>query len=136
MAATTVRRGAAAQALVETALTFPLLVALSLGLLQVALYSHARDVLLGAAQEGVRLAAEDGRSLEDGLQRMNELTSGGLGSTVEPLRVHAQRSADTVEITIDTQLRPVVPVPLRDGLPVHVRASMTRERFRPNGGRL
>jgi Flp pilus assembly protein TadG len=130
------RRGAAAQALVETALIFPLFVALSLGLLQVALYAHARDVLLGAAQEGVRLAAEDGRSLDDGLERVNDLTRAGLGSTVEPLRTQAHRDAEVVEITIDTRLSPVLPLPLRDGLPVHVRATMTRERFRPYGGRL
>jgi Flp pilus assembly protein TadG len=129
-----VRRRAAAQALVETALVLPLLLMLSLGLLQVALYAHARDVLLGAVQEGARLAAEDGRTLDDGLARVGDLTRAGLGSSVEPLLTHARADSDVVEITVDTQLRPIVALPLPDGLPIHVRASMSRERFRPNGG--
>lgn len=128
-------RGATGQALVETALVLPLLIVLSLGLLQVALYAHARDVLLGAAQEGARLAAEDGRGLEDGLDRLRELARSGLGGTVEPLRTRAQVDDEQVEITIDTSLSPILPLPLEGGLPLHVRASMSRERFRPNGGR-
>ncbi len=38
-----------AQGLVESALAFPLLMVLVLGILQFALYYHARDVLIGAA---------------------------------------------------------------------------------------
>jgi Flp pilus assembly protein TadG len=123
------------QALVETALVMPLLIALSLGVLQVALYAHARDVLLSAAQEGARLAAEDGRSLDDGLARMTDLARAGLGTTVEPLHVAAGGDPDVVEITIDTSLSPILPLPLRGGLPLHVRASISREHFRPNRGR-
>jgi hypothetical protein len=129
------RRRAAGQALVETALVMPLLIVLSLGLLQVALYAHARDVLLGAAQEGARLAAEDGRALEDGLTRVNDVARAGLGTTVEPLRTQVRREPETVEIVIDTSLSPILPLPLAGGLPLHVRASMSREHFRPNGGR-
>jgi len=124
-----------AQALVETALIMPLLLMLSLGLLQVALYAHARDVLLGAAQEGARLAAEDGRSAQDGLARVNDLARADLGSTVEPLQIQLLGNAEVIEITIDSSVRPILPLPLPDGLPVHVRASVSRERFRPNGGR-
>ena len=47
-------RASAAQALVEFALVLPLLVVLSLGLIQVVLYAHARDVLLSSVQEGDR----------------------------------------------------------------------------------
>ena len=53
--------GAFAQALVESALVLPFVVTLSLGVLQVVLYVHARDVLVTSVQEGARLAAEDGR---------------------------------------------------------------------------
>jgi len=57
------RRGAA-QALVESALVLPLVLTLSLGVLQVVLYAHAHTVLTSAAQEGARLAAEDGRGVD------------------------------------------------------------------------
>ena len=66
-------RGRSGQALVEVALVFPLLIVTSLGVLQVALYAHARDVVLASAQEGARLAAEDGRGLEDGYARVATL---------------------------------------------------------------
>ena len=56
-------RRLAAQALVEAALVFPLAIGLSLGIVQVVLYVHARDVLVGAVQEGARLASEDGRGV-------------------------------------------------------------------------
>ena len=127
-------RGRAGQALVETALVFPLLIVVSLGLLQVALYAHARDVLLSAAQEGARQAAEDGRSLDDGYARVDELARAGLGTTVRPLVTHGRLDPEQVEMTIDTSLSPILPLPLAEGLPVHVRASVTRERFRAHGG--
>lgn len=129
-------RNARAQGLVEAALVLPLVIFLSLGVLQFALYAHARDVLQSAAQEGARLAAEDGRRLEDGLQRIADLTRAGLGTTVEPVQTRAVVDAELVEITLDTQLTAIVPLPFANGLPVHVRASISRERFRPNGGRV
>jgi len=127
-------RGQTGQALVEVALVFPLLISLSLGVLQVALYAHARDVLLAAAQEGARLAAEDGRGLADGYTRVTELSRAGLGASVTPLETRGQLGSETVEFTIDTRLSPILPLPVQGGLPIHVRASASRERFRPNGG--
>jgi len=127
-------RGRSGQALVEVALVFPLLLVLSLGLLQVALYAHARDVVLTAAQEGARLAAEDGRGVEDGYVRVDDIARAGLGTLVNPLETHGRMGAESVEFTIDTSLRPIIPLPIRDGLPIHVRSSASRERFRANGG--
>ena len=127
-------RGQTGQALVEVALVFPVLLALSLGLFQVALYAHARDLVAAAAQEGARLAAEDGRELADGYARVAVLARAGLGTTVAPLETHGSMGPESVEFTVDTSLRPILPLPMRDGLPIHVRASASRERFRPNGG--
>jgi Flp pilus assembly protein TadG len=115
-------------------LVFPLLIMLSLGLLQVTLYAHARDVLLGAAQEGARLAAEDGRSLDEGYTRVADLARAGLGATVAPLNTRGRAESELVEFTVDTSLSPILPLPLKGGLPLHVRASISREHFRPNGG--
>lgn len=127
-------RGWPGQALVETALVFPLLIALSLGVLQVALYAHARDVLLAAAHEGARLAAEDGRGLDDGYVRVADLARAGLGATVAPLETRARLEPELVEFIIDTRLSPILPLPMPGGLPIHVRASVSREHFRPHGG--
>jgi hypothetical protein len=122
------------QALVETALVFPLLIALSLGVVQVAIYVHAKDVLTSAAQEGARLAAEDGRSLDECYVRIDALVRAGLGSSLEPFQAHGRMDSELVQINIDTHLRPILPLPAADGLPLHVQASVTRERFRPGGG--
>src|SRR4051794_18996960 len=75
-------QGRAAQALVESALVLPLVVTLSLGVLQVVLYAHAHDVLTSAVQEGARLAAEDGRRLDEGYARAEALVRAGLGTSV------------------------------------------------------
>jgi len=123
-----------AQALVETALVFPLLVTLALGTLQITLYVHAYDVLVAAAQEGARLAAEDGRSLEDGYARVRGLVKAGLGSAVEPIEPRGRLDSELVEMRIDAALRPILPLPIQGGLPIHARATVSRERFRPGGG--
>ena len=92
-----VRRQSNGQALVETALVMPLVLVLSLGVVQVALYAHAQDVVVTAVQEGARLASEDGRSLAEGSQRTRELVRAGLGDSVEPLRLDGRISVDTVD---------------------------------------
>ena len=128
------RGGRAGQAVVEAALAFPLLLMLSLGVLQFALYEHARAVLASAVQEGARLAAEEGRGLEDGYARARTLSNTGLGASVERVEPAGAADAEAVEMWIDTQLRPILPLPIADGLPIHVRAVVARERFRPGGG--
>src|SRR5436305_13072266 len=76
-------RACLAQALVEFALVLPLVLTVSLGVLQVTLYAHARDVVVSSVQEGARLAAEDGRSIADGKLRAQTLIAAGVGATVE-----------------------------------------------------
>jgi hypothetical protein len=123
-----------AQALVESALVFPLVIALSLGVLQVVLYIHARDVLLAAVQEGARLAAEDGRAPDDGLVRAEELVAAGLGRSLEPMTLRVIEDDELVTLEADAALRPILPLPGVVGLPVRVVGRVARERFRPGGG--
>jgi hypothetical protein len=122
-----------AQALVEFALVLPLMVTLSLGVLQVVLYAHARDVVSSSVQEAARLAAEDGRSLDDGYARARSLVAAGLGTSVEPLRVDGSIDPELVRMRIDAALHPILPVIV--DLPIHAEAWVARERFRPGGGR-
>src|SRR6266581_1154016 len=100
----------AAQALVESALVLPLLLTLSLGVLQVVLYAHARDVLTSAAQEGARLAAEDGRGLDEGFVRARALIAAGLGTSVDPVRLDGGADDELVAVHIDAALRPILPL--------------------------
>jgi TadE-like protein len=127
------RRGAA-QALVESALVLPLVIMLSLGVLQVVLYTHARDVLTSAVQEGARLAAEDGRGLQEGYARAQALVTAGLGTSVEPVRLEGSLDGESVALKIDANLRPILPLPLVERLPIHAEGRVARERFRPAGG--
>jgi TadE-like protein len=125
----------AGQALVEAALVLPLAITLSLGIVQVVLYAHAHDVLVSAVEEGARMSAEDGRSLDDGLNRARQLVTAGLGSSVEPLLVDGHRDDELVTLRADASLRPILPLPLPGGLPIQAVGRVVRERFRPAGGR-
>ena len=83
-----------AQALVEFALVVPLVIGLTLGVLQLVLYAHARDVVIGSVQEAARLSAEDGRGLDEGYARARALITAGTrfepGLTVDQ-RQHGRR---------------------------------------------
>jgi hypothetical protein len=126
-------RACAAQALVEFALVLPLVVALTLGVVQLALYAHARDVAISAVQEGARLAAEDGRTLDEGAVRTRALLLAGLGSSADPLVVDGSREAEVVRLRVDAALQPILPLPVITALPIHAEAWVARERFRPGG---
>jgi hypothetical protein len=129
------RTGAcAAQALVESALVLPMAIMLTLGVLQLVLYTHARDVLTSAVQEGARLAAEDGRGLDEGYARAEALVVAGLGSSVEPVSLAGTRDDDVVALRIQASLRPILPLPLVHELPIHAVGRVARERFRPAAG--
>ena len=125
-------RPGVAQALVEFAFCLPLVIGLSIGVLQVVLYAHARDVVTGSVQEAARLAAEDGRGLDDGYARANELLGAGLGASLDETAIDGQIDGDVVSIRIDAVLRPIFPLP--SNLPLHAEAWVARERFRPAGG--
>ena len=56
-----------------------LLVALFLMVLQVGLVLHARNVMVSAAQEGARLAANADRTPADGVARTRQALQGSLG---------------------------------------------------------
>jgi Flp pilus assembly protein TadG len=127
------RRGVA-QALVEFALVLPLVIVLTLGVVQLVLYAHARDVVITSAQEGARLAAEDGRTLAEGQTRAQALVAAGLGSSAGPVTVAGSIDADTVHLRLAAALHPVLPLPLVSALPISAEAWVARERFRPGGG--
>ena len=123
-----------AQALVEFALVWPLMTVISLGVLQLVLYAHARDVVVSSVQEGARLASEDGRGLDEGYARTSAMISAGLGNSIEPPAVAGYQDLDIVSLRVDAALRPILPLPVGASLPLHAEARAARERFRPGGG--
>jgi hypothetical protein len=127
-------RAADAQALVECALVLPLVIMLTLGVVQVVLYAHARQVLTSAVQEGARLAAESGRDMAEGEARARALVRAGLGASIEPLQLDGTPGDEVVTLRADASLRPILPLPMIDQLPLHAEGSVARERFRAGGG--
>jgi Flp pilus assembly protein TadG len=69
-------------AVVEFTLVSILLLTLFLGVLQVAFALHTRNVLVSAAQEGARYAANADRTPGEGVQRTREAIADALGGTV------------------------------------------------------
>ena len=97
------------QALVEVAVTFPLLLLAALGLVQFALYVHAQHVVTGAVQDGARVAAG-----ADGTP--------GRGRVAAGVAVTAERDANTVVVEARGSLKPIIPWLGEAGLPLQARA--------------
>jgi Flp pilus assembly protein TadG len=127
------------QALVEAAVSFPLLVLLLLVVVEGALYVHALHVVLGAAREGAHAAAAEHATLEeaveDGRTRAREVLDAGLGRyavSVEVLDPAVDYGSVLVEVRGAMPLffgGPGQDSPLR--LPLDARARASREFFHP-----
>ena len=75
-------RGDRGSSVVEFTLVSVLLVALFLGILQLAIVLHTRNVLVSSAQEGARYAANADRSPADGALRTRQAIGEALGTGV------------------------------------------------------
>lgn len=99
-------RGDAGSSVVEFTLVSVLLVGLFLGILQVAIVLHTRNVLVSAAQDGARHAANADRTPADGAQRTRQAIGEALGSgvrdrmTVTPLPVDLSGPAPIVGMQV------------------------------------
>ena len=96
-------------ALVETAVTMPLLLLATLALLQLGLYAHAQRVVTSAAQEGARVAAGAGQTLDDGVSHAQALLRAGLGRSAERVALRAEDDGEMVRLTASGQLRVIIP---------------------------
>ena len=118
------QRGSAA---VELVLLTPLLMILVLVVVQFALWQHARQVLLAAAQEGARAARAQGGTSEDGRGRALDYIEQIGPDLVSSADVDVERRLDVVSVRIRGQAVNIVP-----GLPLRVSATSAGpvERFR------
>ncbi|MDP2287181.1 MAG: TadE/TadG family type IV pilus assembly protein [Actinomycetota bacterium] len=82
--------GERGNAVVEFALVAPMLIAVALAVMQLALTFHVRSTLTAAAAEGARVAALAGSQLSTGERRARELLDGNLAASVVT-SVHATR---------------------------------------------
>ena len=129
------------QVSLEMALAFPFLVVAAIALVEFVLFAHAESVVIGAAMDGARVAAEDGATLQDGLDRARAVLDAGLGS--EAVTITTQASAeggDVVIVSATGQFRLILPGlgpnpgDSQMSIPLQARARATKEGFRPRGG--
>jgi Flp pilus assembly protein TadG len=123
------------QALVEAALTFPLLLLVAIGLVQFALFVHAQGVVTGAVQDGARIAAAEGRTPADGVTHAEALLDAGLGRSARDVTVRGSEGGGTVALEAQGRLRAIVPWVADATLPLGARAVMSKEGFRAGPAR-
>jgi hypothetical protein len=134
-------RGARGQALVEAAVSFPLVVLLLLAVVEGALYVHALHVVLGAAREGAHAAAAehatDEEAVDAGRDRAREVLEAGLGRYADAQQVtDPVLDGGSVVVEIHGGLPLFFGGPGQDApvqLPLDARARASREFFRPQG---
>jgi len=96
-------------ATVEFALVAPLLLLVTLAVLQLSLALHVRSVLIGAATEGARLAAMAGGDAAAGEQRTERILAESIaGTTLRETAVRVDRAGPVpvaaVDVTVDLPL--------------------------------
>ncbi|MCA5893407.1 pilus assembly protein [Isoptericola sp. NEAU-Y5] len=102
--------GERGSAVAEFVMVSALVLALFLGVVQLALAMHVRALTIDAAAEGARLAARADRELEPGATRTAELLTASLGSKYAQdvsARTIEQDGLELVEVTVRVPL-PVV----------------------------
>ena len=106
-------------AVVDFTLVVVLVLGLFLGVLQLGLALHTRNVLVAAAQEGARVAAGADATEQDGVRRTRALIADALSERAAAdmdveARVVRRSGAAVVEVTVrgplPVQLLPVSPV--------------------------
>ncbi|HLG72495.1 MAG TPA: TadE/TadG family type IV pilus assembly protein [Chloroflexota bacterium] len=116
-------------AMVESALTFPVLLMAGLALVQFALFYHAENVITGAVQDGARVAAAEGGTLDQGVQYAQQIIDAGLNSSQEQIQVQAIDGGDAIAVTASGRMHLIVPWVADATLPLHARAVMNKEQF-------
>ena len=115
--------------MVEAAVAFPVLLMVALGLLQFALFYHAENVVIGAVQDGARVAASGDRTLEDGVLVARGILQAGLGQSATEVAVRGSDGGDAVAIEARGHLRMIIPWVADATLPLWARSVVSREHF-------
>jgi Flp pilus assembly pilin Flp len=104
------------------------------GLLQFGLWYHARQVALGAAQEGARVLAAEGGSSEAAEERALSVLRSGIGGLAEGASADSTRGPEVVSVSVEGTLRGLLPIPGLSEFRLDSTTTSYREGFRPAGG--
>lgn len=127
------RRDERGSVTLELVVIFPVVLIIIFSVVQGALYYHARNVALSAAQEGARTArAEQGTATAGAQQARSFVSDAGGNNILTHLKVTPSRSATEASITVTGRSLSVLPgLP---GLPVSQTATQPVERLTTPGG--
>ena len=114
-------------ALLETALIFPALLLATLGLVQLALWSHAENVAGDAASYGARRAAEVGGDLPSAVASAQSLLQSGLGGYAAGFAVRGQDDGVAVALDVRGSVPLLVPWVGAPALPIHAYRERRKE---------
>ena len=110
----------------EIAVLAPVLLLVVFTIVQVGLWSYARSLALGAAQEGVAVGRAHGSSPQAGRARAEQFLAEAAGDSLLGSEVRTSRSGTTLRVEVAGRALSVLPgVP---GLPVHQGAEGPIER--------
>ena len=129
------RAGERGQALAESAIAFPLLLIVAIGLVQFALYAHAQNVVTVAVQDGARVAAAEDRTVDDGVAHALALLRAGLGQNARDITIEGIDGGGALAVEARGRLRMVIPWVADATLPLAARSVASKERFRAGPGR-
>ena len=120
-----------AQAILEVALAFPLLILAGTGVIQFSLWMHAEAVVTAAVQDGARVASSETGTLADGQAVAAVLLRDGLGPTALMMTVLSTEDATAVRFEATGTLPAIFPWGPVTTIPLHATALMARDRFIP-----
>lgn len=118
----------------DTAMVVPALMLVVLGLLQFGLWYHARQVALGAAQEGVRVLAAEGGSLDAAEERALSVFRSGVGGLARDVSADSSLGPEVVSVSVAGILKGLLPIPGLAEFRLDSTATSYREGFRPARG--
>jgi len=112
---------------VEIAILAPVLLLVVFSVVQAGLWSYARSLALGAAQEGVAAGRAHRADAADGRRRAEQFLSRAAGDSLLDRAVQVRATADTLRVEVSGRSLSVLPgVP---GVPVRQAAEGPIERY-------
>ncbi len=126
------RRGAPGQTIVEFALTILVFLGLVFAIADFALWLHAQNAATGAAQLAAATAAREDGTREAAQRAGQDFLRAALGTSAGRVAMSVKVSADVASATASGTWT-ISPLGDRMSVPILATATVTRERFRPQG---